>query len=77
MELAYEEVIDFIAHGTTPAKIIAFRPSDKSKARVSELIHKVKAACISTEEKVELDHYLQLEHFMRLAKARAQRYLTQ
>lgn len=77
MERAYEEVIDFIAGGTTPGKIIAFRPSEASRARVSELIHKSKNASISSEEQDELNHYMQLEHLMRLAKARAQRYMVQ
>lgn len=77
MERAYEEVIDFIAGGTTPGKIIAFRPSEESKARVSELIYKSKNASISSEEKDELSHYMQLEHLMRLAKARAQWYVVQ
>ncbi len=77
MERAYEEVIDFIAGGTTPGKIIAFRPSEASKARVSGLIYKSKNASISSEEKDELSHYMQLEHLMRLAKARAQRYVVQ
>ena len=30
---------------------------------------------LTAEEKSELDHYFQLEHIMRLAKARAQQYL--
>ena len=77
MERAYEEVIDFIAGGTTPGKIIAFRPSEASKARVSGLIYKSKNASISSEEKDELSHYMQLEHLMRLAKARAQQYVVQ
>ena len=76
MELAYEEIIDFIAAGTTPGKIIAFRPSETAKARVSDLILRSKGANLSSDEKTELDHYMQLEHLMRLAKARAQRYLT-
>lgn len=76
MELAYEEIIDFIAGGTTPGKIIAFRPSEASKARVNELIQRTKTTGLSAEERSELDHYLQLEHLMRLTKARAQRYLA-
>jgi hypothetical protein len=77
MELAYEEVIDFIAAGTTPGKIVTFRPSDESKARVNELIQRSKSAELSSEERSELEHYMQLEHMMRLAKARAQRFLAQ
>ena len=73
---AYEEIVDFIAAGTTPGNIIAFRPSEASKERVAELIHREKTTGLSSEEASELDHYMQLEHLMRLAKARAQRYLA-
>ncbi|MCP4702543.1 MAG: hypothetical protein GY862_37645 [Gammaproteobacteria bacterium] len=71
---AYEEIIDLIAAGTTPAKVIAFRPSPETKLRVGELIRREKTAGLSAEETSELDHYLELEHLMRLAKARALRY---
>jgi len=73
---AYEEIIDFIAAGTSPSKIVAFRPSDEAKKRVADLIHKEKTTGLSAEEKSELDHYTQLEHLMRLAKARAHRYIA-
>ncbi len=33
---AYDEVINFIATGTSPEKVIAFRPSTQMQARVSE-----------------------------------------
>ncbi|MDQ4076339.1 MAG: hypothetical protein M3220_08835 [Chloroflexota bacterium] len=72
---AYEEIIDFIAAGTTPSSVVAFRPSDATKARVAELIQREKTVGLSAEETVELNHYMQLEHLMRLAKARARRHL--
>jgi hypothetical protein len=72
---AYEEVIDFIAAGTSPRNVVAFRPSEGAKARVAGLIEREKGGELSPEEKSELDHYLQLEHLMRLAKARARRYI--
>lgn len=68
---AYEEIVEFIAAGTNPSSIIAFRPSDQTRNRVAELILREKTEGISPEEKSELDHYLQLEHLMRLAKASA------
>lgn len=74
---AYEEVIDFIAAGTSPNKLIAFEPSDLVKKRVYDLIHKEKTYGLLSDEKSELDHYMQLEHLMRLAKARAHKYLNQ
>jgi hypothetical protein len=73
---AYEEVIDFIAAGTSPQNVVAFHPSENAKERVAALIHREKAAALSPDEKSELDHYLQLEHLMRLAKARARRYIA-
>lgn len=72
----YEEVVDFIARGGNPGTVVAFRPSDEAKARVADLVSREKRAGLTAEEKSELDHYLQIEHIMRLAKARAQQYLS-
>ncbi len=72
---AYEEVVDFIA-AENPSKVIAFRPSASAKARVAELIAREKAGRLTAEETSELEHYLQLEHIMRLAKACAKTYLS-
>jgi hypothetical protein len=72
---AYEEIIDFIAAGVRSSDVVAFRPSEKTKARVADLIHREKTKELSNEDVEELNHYLQLEHIMRLAKARARAYL--
>ena len=76
MTRAYEEVIDFIAAGMTPSDIVAFQPSEAAKARVADLIHREKTIGLSADETTELNHYLQLEHLMRLAKARARAHLA-
>ena len=73
---AYEEIVEFIAAGTTPGRVVAYRPSDATRERVEQLIHREKTAKLSAEEKSELDHYLELEHIMRLAKARAHSYVS-
>lgn len=73
---AYEELIDFIAAGTRPDDVIAYEPSQAAKERVAHLIRKEKADGLTPEEKSELDNYMQLEHIMRLAKARARRYVA-
>lgn len=72
---AYEEVIDFIAAGTSPQSVITFRPSNAIKKRVADLINKEKTIGLSSDEKSELEHYMQLEHIMRLAKVRARQHL--
>ncbi len=71
---AYEEIVDFIAAGTSPQNVIAFRPSEEARQRVWDLVARKKKEGLSEEETSELEHYLQLEHLMRMAKARAQRY---
>lgn len=76
MTRAYEEIIDFIAAGTTPSGIVAFQPSEEAKTRVADLLHREKTTGLSSEETSELNHYLQLEHLMRLAKARARTHLA-
>jgi len=73
---AYEEIVEFIARGTTPNNVAAFRPSESAKERVADLIQREKSSSISPEEESELNHYLQLEHLMRLAKARARQHIA-
>ncbi len=73
----YQEFIDLIALGTTPQAIINFRPSERAKERVAELIFQEKTSGLTADETAELNHYFQLEHIMRLAKARARYHLAQ
>jgi len=71
---SYDEIIDFIAGGTTPESVLAFRPSEAATQRVAELVERSKDGSISAEERSELEDYLQLEHIMVLAKARARQH---
>ena len=74
MTKVYEEIVDFIAGGSTPADVAEFQPSDESRRHVSELLDRQKNDSLSGEEAAELAHYLELEHIMRLAKARAHQH---
>ena len=76
MSRAYEEIIDFIAAGPSPSAVATFQPSEAVKERVADLIHREKTTGLSPDETAELNHYLELEHLMRLAKAGAHRYLV-
>jgi hypothetical protein len=71
---AYEEVIAFIAAGISPDRVMTFHPSAAVKERVQQLIQEEKTTGLSSEEQSELDHYMQLEHIMRLATAKARIY---
>jgi hypothetical protein len=68
---AYEEIVDFIAAGTTPVGVAHFEASSEAKAHVADLIAREKTTGLSADETSELDYFLKMEHLMRLAKARA------
>jgi hypothetical protein len=72
----YEEIIDFIAAGATPEAIIGYRPSPEAQQRVAQLLEREKEGCLSPDEKAELDHFLELEHILRMAKAKARQIVA-
>lgn len=76
MIAAYEEIVDFIAAGATPMDVITFQPSEATKERVANLIHREKTQELSADETAELNHYMEAEHIMRLAKARARERIS-
>lgn len=71
----YEELVEFIA-SLSPREIVDFKPSEAARQRVWDLIERKKSAPLPPEENSELDHYLEIEHLMRLAKARARQLLA-
>jgi hypothetical protein len=74
---AYDELVDVIATGPAAERILQFRASDENQRRVADLLTREKTASLTAQETAELDRFLQLEHLVRLAKARASLYLQQ
>jgi hypothetical protein len=72
---AYEELAEFIA-SRIPREIAEFKPSEETRRRVAELLHKEKTAGLSAEEKSELDGFEEVERLMGLARARARQMLA-
>jgi hypothetical protein len=71
----YEELVEFIA-SLSPREIVEFKPSDSARDRVWDLIERRKTSSLPPDEASELDHYIEIEHLMRLAKARARQILA-
>jgi hypothetical protein len=76
MLAAYREIVSFMVKGKTPEEIIAFRPSAKTQARVEDLLHRQQDEGLTDDEAAELRQHVEIEHFMRLAKARARLRLS-
>lgn len=72
----YDEIIDFIAAGTTPQSVVNFQLSEAAKERLEDLVYRAKTEGLTGDDKRELDHFLTLEHIMTLAKARAYQYIS-
>ena len=72
----YVEIIDFIAGGTTPQSVADFLPSPEAQQRLAALMEREKAGTLSPEEKAEVDHFMELEHILRMAKARARQIVS-
>ena len=77
MSVAYDELVEFIISRGSPREVIEFQASIATKSRLAELIRREKDSRLSPEEASELETFMQLEHIMRLAKARARLKLEQ
>jgi hypothetical protein len=75
-QLAYMEMIDFIAAGATSRQVADFRPSAATQQRATDLLAKAKDGTLTDDEKSELDSYVELEKVLSLAKARARQMLA-
>lgn len=71
MTRVYDEIVDFIAGGSSPEQVARFQPSQAIRDYVADLLARESRSGLSPDETAELNHYLELEHIMRLAKARA------
>lgn len=69
------QIVELLASQPSPETILAIRPTPALQARMSELLDRHKSGILSAKEEVELDRYLLLEHWVRLAKAHAYKRL--
>jgi hypothetical protein len=53
-----------------------YKPSPEAQRSVSELLERNRAGVLNDDEKAELDHYVELEHILRMAKIRAREILA-
>jgi hypothetical protein len=75
-EPVYMELVDFVARGSTAEQVASFRPSEEAQERVAELLQRQRESELTEDEASELDGFVQLEHILGLAKAKAQLILA-
>jgi 16S rRNA C1402 (ribose-2'-O) methylase RsmI len=69
------QIVELLASQPSPEVVLAIRPSPALQARMSELLEQNKSGTLTRSQEVELDRYLLLEHWVRLAKAHAYKNL--
>jgi hypothetical protein len=72
----YLEIVDFFASGTTPQSVADFQLSAAAQKRALELLSLAKEGTLTPEQESELEHFTELEHLLRMAKARARQILA-
>ena len=71
------EVLECLARLPGPDEILALRASPSLQRRVETLLNMKRDGNASPEQLRELEHYLYLDRLVRLAKAHAQRRLSE
>ena len=71
-----EEVFKFLCSTPTPEQIIAFKPSDRSEDRLSELLSMNRNGALSDNDRAELDQYLWVNHLMNMLKIRVRQKMA-
>ena len=66
----YEEILDLLAQGVDPNRLLAFRLSPEKQARLDDLLERNREGLLTAEESAELDEFERFEHVVRLLKAR-------
>ena len=75
-EPVYMELVNFVARGSTAEEVANFRPSSEAQKRVAELLEKQRESQLTDDETAELDGFVQIEHILGLARAKAQLILA-
>ena len=72
----YEEVYRFLVSSPSPEQIIAFRASDEVQSRVRHLLAANQDGKLSEDERIELDEFQHINHFVSMLKIYARQHTT-
>jgi len=67
----FDHFLDVVVDRMTPEEILAFQLSETEQQRLDDLIERNNAGLLTAEEKVELQHFADIERTMSLLKVKA------
>lgn len=65
-----DDLLELLAEGASPERLMDFRLPDAAQKRLDELLEKNRTEQIDDADRAELNSYEQLEHVVRLLKAK-------
>jgi hypothetical protein len=68
--LLYEDLVDLLAESAAPDKLLSYQLSREKQQRLDDLLSKNREGTLSAAESAELDVFEQIEHVVRLLKAK-------
>lgn len=68
--LAFDGLLETLARSVDRDAILGFRVPAESQARLDDLLERNRSGTLTADEVAELDTFRQLEHVVRLLKAR-------
>ena len=72
----YDELMEYLVQKATPQEILAFRLSESAQERAEYLTERNKAGVLTSEEKFELDQWIEFDQLVSLLKAKAVQALS-
>ncbi len=72
----YDEIAALLAN-MDPAKLLSAKASQAFQERLDMLLEKNREGELSNEEKIEVEHYLIINHLFTVAKVKARRKLKE
>ena len=72
----FDEVLEFLASSPTAEQIIAFQPSETLQERAHYLLEQNRNDALSAEERLELDEFTRMNHFMNMLRIKARQKLA-
>jgi hypothetical protein len=72
---AYDELLDLLAEESLAQRILSFRASPETQARIDDFLEKNRRGVLSPEDLIELEEFERVEHLVRMLKARVRQKL--
>lgn len=66
----FDDLLELLAEGADADRLMQFRLPDETQSRLDDLLDKNREGTLVESEKAELDAFSQLEHVVRLLKAK-------